>query len=191
MKVWYNVKSCYIVGSSSSPFVYTDVLCIGLENGLSNCIHSQDTGTCDQSVIASVVCSNGEETPQTSLQLLDGSSDSEGRLEIMFAGLWGEVCFIEWGLEESNVACRQLGFWNSVQFHGLSPPSGAILWLSGVNCTGSESSLAHCNHNGWGEGSCITSVWLTCGGNVSKSMKENITPLSEIPLSCEYNNNNH
>ena len=176
----------YFIEPSISPFSYTNVQCIGIENGLTNCIHNKDTATCDQSLIASVVCTDDNGTPKTTLRLLDETAESEGRLEIRFADLWGEVCFSEWGEEEANVACRQLGFRNSIQYRGISPPSNTILWLSGVKCSGSETTLTHCSHDGWGQGQCTATVWLKCSGNVSQSMMEDsITPHSEIPIACE------
>ena len=159
--------------------------CIGLENGLSNCVHSEDASGCDQSLVAGAVCSN-EDVPQTDLRLSNSPTEFKGRLEILFAGVWGEVCFSGWGPEEGDVACRQLGFRSSIESLGISQPPGSIFWLSGVNCGGSESTLAHCSHDGWGGGgdSCITSVWLNCGGNVSQSKMVNVTPHSEIPIAC-------
>ena len=34
----------------------------------------------------------------------------EGRVEVLFGDEWGGVCDDGWGLEESTVVCRQLGF---------------------------------------------------------------------------------
>ncbi len=56
----------------------------------------------------------------------------------------------------ANVVCRQLGYKDA-----LAAPICAsfgqgkgIIWLHGVDCKGSESSLAQCRHNDWGKGRC-------------------------------------
>ncbi len=173
------------IESSSSPFAYTNVQCIGLEKGLSNCLHDDDTSSCDQTLIASAVCTDSE-VPQVSVRLSGGSSDLEGRLEILFAGIWGVVCFNGWDQEEGNVACNQLGLKSLVESYGMTPPLGVVSWLGGVSCGGSESTLAHCSHSGWGQSLCSSSVWLRCGGNVSRSQLVNVTtPHSPIPMACK------
>lgn len=160
---------------------------MGLENGLSNCIRSDVNGNnCDQSMIAGAICSNGE-VPQMTLRLYnsDSSDQFEGRLQVMFAGVWGEICFSNWGMEEGSVACHQLGFKSYTESYGVSRPPDSMVWLNNeVKCNGSESSIAYCEYDEVGLQSCVTSVWLKCSANTSNSVLRTLSTLSEIPIAC-------
>ena len=49
-------------------------------------------------------CSDGE------LRLTGERTAASGRLEICYNKAWGTVCNNAWGVTDSRVACRQLGF---------------------------------------------------------------------------------
>ena len=44
------------------------------------------------------------------LRLQDGSSATEGRVEICMDGIWGTICGAFLGINAATVICRQLGF---------------------------------------------------------------------------------
>ena len=46
----------------------------------------------------------------TDIRLVNGSSRSEGRVEVCFNETWGTICDGMWSSEDVRVACRQLGF---------------------------------------------------------------------------------
>ena len=50
--------------------------------------------------------------------------------------------------------------------HKYGRGSGPI-WLDNVNCTGDETSIAECRHNGWGVDNCDHSedVSISCSNN--------------------------
>lgn len=60
--------------------------------------------------------------------------------------------------------CKQLGFSRFVSYGlGYGKGNGPI-WLNNLTCTGQESSIAACNHNGWGVHSCSHNddIGVTC-----------------------------
>lgn len=51
------------------------------------------------------------------VRLVDGSSPSEGRLELFYSGEWGTVCSASFTIVEANVVCRQLGYSGALTYY--------------------------------------------------------------------------
>ncbi|XP_072048755.1 galectin-3-binding protein A-like [Amphiura filiformis] len=86
------------------------------------------------------------------LKLAAGSSSS-GRLEIYHDGQWGTVCddTFDSNNNGASVACRQLGFASGTVMPSFTAPYGSgQIWLRNVGCSGLESTLTECTHDGWG-----------------------------------------
>ena len=49
-------------------------------------------------------CTDGE------VRLVGGANQTEGRVEICSNNEWGTICDDQWGTEDAQVICRQLGF---------------------------------------------------------------------------------
>ena len=85
---------------------------------------------------------------------LVGGDGSYGRLQVYHDGQWGLVCEGNFGREEAQVACRQLGFADGEEGFGGAGSGGLPFWLKGVQCRGTESRLVNCSHRGLQEHSC-------------------------------------
>ncbi|XP_078701286.1 uncharacterized protein LOC144927614 [Branchiostoma floridae x Branchiostoma belcheri] len=102
-------------------------------------------------------------------RLVDGKTSNEGRLEVqMETGEWGAVCDDSWDMKDADVACRQLGYTGAVpgtEYRSFGEGKGKI-WLDDVFCTGAESNLGECKHNGWGKHNCRNdeAVGVVCAG---------------------------
>ncbi|KAK7906858.1 hypothetical protein WMY93_015470 [Mugilogobius chulae] len=121
--------------------------CLGNETSLSKCIHQELQESC---VDATVVCSNNKP-----IRVVNGTRCS-GRVEIYHAGQWGTICDDHWGIQEANVACRELDCGNAVAvkykaFYGMGTDR---VWMDDIDCTGIENALAECPHRGFGENDC-------------------------------------
>ena len=112
------------------------------------------------------------------LRLVGGRSSNEGRVEICINGLWGTVCHNYWDNSDATVVCRQLGFpvgvsGSGIEYmttcffnlhslscylflvtsalygyrHNFGRGTGPI-FLYGLGCSGTESSLLSCSHSG-------------------------------------------
>ena len=90
------------------------------------------------------------------VRLAGGAHEYEGRVEILHEGSWGTVCDDLWDLDDAKVVCKQLGFDGAATVLPLArfgEGSGDI-FLDGVQCNGTETSLIDCKHEGIGVHNC-------------------------------------
>ena len=83
---------------------------------------------------------------------METSTTHSGRLEVFINGEWGTVCDDGWDINDAHVACRELGYSYALSYQCCARygrGSGRI-WLDNVDCSGGESSLLNCSHNGIG-----------------------------------------
>ena len=102
------------------------------------------------------------------VRLVNGRSKYEGRVEIKHLGTWGTVCGTNWDLRDGHVVCRTLGYSHAVQVSGNAKygQGSSKIWLDNVQCTGNETRLTSCTHDGWGSHQCSHSqdAGLKCAG---------------------------
>ncbi|XP_060758915.1 deleted in malignant brain tumors 1 protein-like, partial [Neoarius graeffei] len=148
-------------GQGSGPIWIHDLYCKGSESTLNNC-SSQGEHACRHGDDAGVVCSG-------SVRLVNGGSRCAGRVEVLQDGQWGTVCGVGWDLDDAAVVCGELGCrgpGDATQNSDFGAGSGPI-WLVGVQCRGSESTLKNCRSDGRGD-YCGhgQDAGVTCSGSV-------------------------
>ena len=121
------------------------------------------------------------------VSLVDGSSNAEGRVEVLHNGVWSRVCAQHWDVNDGHVVCRMLGYRSAIQVkccatygQGTGP-----IWLSKLNCSGEESSLINCRSSAWGVNNCRHSqdAGVTCSNGTTQGRKKTFSLLS-IKLDC-------
>ncbi|XP_071494038.1 scavenger receptor cysteine-rich domain-containing protein DMBT1-like [Diadema antillarum] len=107
-------------------------------------------------VIALLAVANVLSQDHYDLRLVGGALEAEGRVEIYYSTSWGTVCDDEFGMNEAQVVCRQLGYVGAVEFFQRAHFGAGTgnIWLDDVQCTGQEESLVSCNHGGWRHHNC-------------------------------------
>ncbi|XP_052788301.1 deleted in malignant brain tumors 1 protein-like isoform X2 [Mya arenaria] len=135
-----------------------DVECTGSEQSIADCTHRIPWGShdCNHNQDVGVVCSS---TAAINIRLVGGSSQYNGRVEILLHGRWGTVCCDSFSDRNAEVVCRMLKFptAGARAFTNLAgyPRAPDMIWLDDVVCTGSEQSIAECTHRiPWGSNDC-------------------------------------
>ncbi|XP_041372561.1 deleted in malignant brain tumors 1 protein-like [Gigantopelta aegis] len=103
------------------------------------------------------LCSVVSGLDKSSVRLVNGSNDNEGRVEILHDGQWGSICDDGFNDTEVQVVCRSLGFQSvNAELYHLAQfgQSTGPIWLDNVICTGSEQNLDQCSFPGWGIHDC-------------------------------------
>ncbi|KAK3544576.1 hypothetical protein QTP86_017501 [Hemibagrus guttatus] len=95
-------------------------------------------------------------TAADSVRLVNGGSRCAGRVEVLQDGQWGTVCGISWDKVDAAVVCRELRCGEAVDApeYGYFGPGSGPIWMVGVSCRGSESTLNDCGSGGRGERYC-------------------------------------
>jgi len=145
---------------SGGGMIWLDnVQCRGTETSIADCPHygwGRQRG-CFHFEDVSVSC--------ITVRLVGGPGPLEGRLEVRYRSTWGTVCGDGFSDANAKVVCRMMGYEDGGHYIGkrYSAGSGRI-WLDDVQCNGTETSIADCEHRGWGYHSCSHSddVSVSC-----------------------------
>lgn len=72
-------------------------------------------------------------------------SNGRGRVEVYFDGRWGTVCDRYWEDKDADVFCRQTGNIGGTSTTLITRGKESMpIWMSHVECTGSESDFLQC-----------------------------------------------
>lgn len=95
-------------------------------------------------------------TDPIEIRLVNGATQFEGRLEVLYAGIWGTVCNDLFNLTAANVVCRELGFPGALRVANNEEfgTGRSQIWLDDIECIGNESSILQCSNNGFGIHNC-------------------------------------
>ncbi|XP_012938540.1 galectin-3-binding protein, partial [Aplysia californica] len=85
------------------------------------------------------------------VRLVGGHRRYVGTVVVNYRGRWGSVCDDNWGIEEANVVCRQLGYSKAVRAsrRSMYGVGRQRMWMRNVKCTGDEEKLSDCPFAGW------------------------------------------
>ena len=174
------------------PIHLDDVSCLGNESSLLECSYSE-LNDCNHGEDAGVECGEPQCT-DGDIRLADGTSDSNGRVEVCRNSIWGTVCDNGWDVLDATVVCRQLGIeGTSEEFHvnvaqavtsSLCLVSGVLstskasfgagtgaINLDNVQCTGSEDNLLDCPFVGNSECTHDEDAGVFCGVELGKKLR--------------------
>ena len=84
------------------------------------------------------------------MRLVNGSSNAEGRVEVLHHGVWSRVCAQHWDVNDGHVVCRILGYRCAIAagYFQKFGRSKRLTSLKNVQCKGSERNLSTCAHSG-------------------------------------------
>ncbi|XP_022096112.1 deleted in malignant brain tumors 1 protein-like [Acanthaster planci] len=145
-----SLSSSVLLWSRGPPAWLRDLGCQGYEERISECGAVLGEPVKCLHLLADVTCDSRPFTKTYEARLSDGPYPNQGRLELLYNGVWGTVCDDEWDIKDAEVVCRQLGFPSAVA--ALSGEDTTSLYGSGegeiilyeVGCDGTEDSIIKC-----------------------------------------------
>jgi len=148
----YALDAIQQFGGGSGQIWMDNLACDGTESSLEACGHNGwGSHNCGHHEDAGVECGSGP-IPPSEIRIAGGSN--RGRLEVSYRGEWGTICDDHFGIEDANVACRQMGYTHATEAIQRFGGGEGQIWLDNVGCSGSEATIQECAHNGWSEHNC-------------------------------------
>ncbi|KAL9984304.1 hypothetical protein ACROYT_G006580 [Oculina patagonica] len=155
-------------GDGSGQVLMNNVKCTGSEKTIQQCRYSDWVSSSvpgDYRYEVGVICKTGYSDLGDSdipIRLQGSSVPNAGRVEVLYQGIWGAISRKNWDINAATVACRQLGYQAGAEAALTNvvygPVSGPV-WLTNLQCSGSENNLMSCSHDGIGNKSHLQWRW--------------------------------
>ncbi|WAR22494.1 DMBT1-like protein [Mya arenaria] len=164
--------------SYSAPYINSctsnnDIKCgvIDFRNGnivLYNSSTNVLTVECQSGITIEYIClSNGtwmsnEECPPLlqDIRLVDGVGIYDGRVEVLYNGTWGTICYNNYRYQNTDVICRMLG---AIPYsHSRHAGGTGRIHIENLNCVGQENDLSACEYDDRNECSHSNDLGVTC-----------------------------
>jgi len=108
---------------------------------------------------------DGTSCVEGDIRLLDGTGQFGGRVEICHLNVWGSICSDSWSRNDGLVACHQMGLqYLGINEYTFNRQGSGRIWLSHLQCSGSEAGLAYCTHSGFDVHHCSEVAGVYCDG---------------------------
>ncbi|XP_061110616.1 deleted in malignant brain tumors 1 protein-like [Conger conger] len=119
------------------------------------------------------------------LRVVGGAGGCSGRLEVFHGGSWRSVCGDSWDMMDARVVCRQLGCVLAQGAHGNATfgTGNGTLWLTEVNCRGTELHLWDCPHSVHSSCRSQNQAGVTCTAVTTPTPPTPMPPVSKSPVS--------
>ncbi|XP_070551855.1 scavenger receptor cysteine-rich domain superfamily protein-like [Ptychodera flava] len=96
-------------------------------------------------VSSAATLETGTQGQQSRVRLANSVSQNRGRLEVLVDDVWGTVCGNGFDAKAAEVVCHELGYSGGIVYYRAKYGEGdGPIWLTDVNCSGSEKSLFDC-----------------------------------------------
>ncbi|PFX11409.1 Deleted in malignant brain tumors 1 protein, partial [Stylophora pistillata] len=135
----------------------SNVRCIGNEKTLKQCQYNDWLKTyINRNSEAGVICKTPEvntDVRDISIRLQGSSIPNAGRVEVLYAEIWGAISGTNWDINDATVVCRQLGYQAGAEValaNGVYGPVSGPVWITNLQCFGSEANLMSCSHDAIG-----------------------------------------
>ncbi|CAL1541079.1 unnamed protein product [Lymnaea stagnalis] len=128
------------------PYFMKQPNCTVAERFLKDC-KSDNSFLCLSRRAASVVCFHSK-APELGLNA-DSAQIHSGRLQLRINLEFGAICGENWDDDDAQVACKMINPSFVTGIAKVYDRSGLNYFMSGVRCTGSETSLFQCLNDGW------------------------------------------
>ena len=179
------------------PFAMNHVVCKGTEESLADCNHESHVTDCTVWEGAGVRCEQFDEHPGTAAPPHTEQDCSviclkDSRFGLPYQGnVWVRnkpVCDDDWGVEEAQVVCRQLGFpgfINYTKVNKFGPINTGRFSMDDVRCRGTETDILDCRHSSSDDCTDEEGAGVICVAKQPSTPSPSTTPASSPSDKCE------